>query len=158
MSPEVDQRLTRARAWFSARGQLPFEFQEETWSAYWSGKSGLLNAATGTGKTMAAWLGPVLEASGGEKRPGLRVVWVTPLRALARDLERSLMEPLTSLGSDWRVEQRTGDTSSARRARQTTKPPQALITTPESLSLLLTHAGAAQALSGMEALVVDEWH
>ena len=159
MPLEVDERLTRARAWFSTRGQLPFRFQEETWSAYWSGQSGLLNAATGTGKTMAAWLGPVLAASGEKKRPGgIRVVWVTPLRALARDLERSLIEPLTSLGCDWRVEQRTGDTSSARRARQTRKPPQALITTPESLSLFLTHAEAAQALSSLEALVVDEWH
>ena len=154
----VDDRLTRARAWFSARGHLPFAFQEEMWSAYWAGRSGLLNAATGTGKTMAAWLGPVLDLTRDRSRPGIRVVWVTPLRALARDLERSLMEPLQFLGSDWRVEQRTGDTSSARRARQKTRPPQALITTPESLSLLLSHADAAQAFANLEALVVDEWH
>jgi ATP-dependent Lhr-like helicase len=158
MPLEVDDRLKRARAWFAARGQVPFEFQEAMWSAYWSGESGLLNAATGTGKTMAAWLGPVLDAPREDRRPGIRVLWVTPLRALARDLERSLLEPLKSVGSAWRVEQRTGDTGSARRSRQTTHPPQALITTPESLSLLLTHADASPVLSTLEALVVDEWH
>ncbi len=137
---------------------MPFDFQEETWSAYCAGMSGLLNAATGTGKTMAAWLGPVLGTRADPGQPGIRVIWVTPLRALARDLERALMEPLQSLGCDWRVEQRTGDTGSAKRARQKTRPPQALITTPESLSLLLTHGDADQALSHLEALVVDEWH
>ncbi len=158
MGSENDDRLNRARACFSARGQVPFQFQEETWAAYWAGQSGLLNAATGTGKTMAAWLGPVLDTEEDKGPPGIRVVWVTPLRALARDLERALIEPLQSLGSAWRVEQRTGDTSSAKRARQKTRPPHALITTPESLSLLLTQSGAAQAFSNVQALIVDEWH
>jgi ATP-dependent helicase Lhr and Lhr-like helicase len=158
MFPELDERLRKARAWFATRGRTPFEFQESMWAAYWSGQSGLLNASTGTGKTLAAWLGPVLESCGQADRPGIRVIWVTPLRALARDLERALLEPLQYFGSKWRVEQRTGDTSSARRARQKTRPPQALITTPESLSLLLTHADMSQALSHLDLLVVDEWH
>jgi ATP-dependent Lhr-like helicase len=155
---DVEARLRRARQWFASRGRVPFDFQESMWEAYWSGQSGLLNASTGTGKTLAAWLGPLLESSEETARPGIRVVWVTPLRALARDLERALTEPLEFFGSKWRVEQRTGDTSSARRAKQKTRPPQALITTPESLSLLLTHADMAQALASLDVLVVDEWH
>jgi ATP-dependent Lhr-like helicase len=158
MASETDPRLQRARDWFKARGRQPFEFQEAMWQAYWAGESGLLNASTGTGKTLAAWLGPVLESHPQKDQPGFKVVWVTPLRALARDLERALLEPLEFFGSGWRVEQRTGDTSSARRAKQKARPPQALITTPESLSLLLTHADASQALSNVEVLVVDEWH
>ena len=158
MPVDADGRLQAAREWFKSRGREPFEFQETMWRAYWAGESGLLNASTGTGKTLAAWLGPVLENRSQQDQPGIKVVWVTPLRALARDLERALLEPLEFFGSTWRVEQRTGDTSSARRAKQKTRPPQALITTPESLSLLLTHADSEPALSNVEVLVVDEWH
>jgi ATP-dependent Lhr-like helicase len=156
-SVEIEKRLERARAWFSSRGQTPFEFQESMWRAYWAGESGLLNATTGTGKTLAAWMGPLLE-SAVSSEPGIRVVWVTPLRALARDLERALQQPLKFLGSPWRVEQRTGDTSSARRARQKVRPPEVLITTPESLSMLLTQNAMLPALSAVSAVIVDEWH
>jgi ATP-dependent Lhr-like helicase len=155
---EIDEKLQRARAWFSSLGRRPFDFQEATWCAYWSGQSGLLNATTGTGKTLAAWLGPLIDAGGEPRPPGIRVVWVTPLRALARDLERALQEPLAFFSPQWRIEQRTGDTSSSRRARQASRPPQVLITTPESLSLMLTHTAMVQALASVGALIVDEWH
>jgi ATP-dependent Lhr-like helicase len=158
MPVELEEKLERARAFLASRGRRPFEFQEATWSAYWAGQSGLLNAHTGTGKTLAAWLGPLIEAGDQVGGTGVRVVWVTPLRALARDLERALKEPLGFLGSKWRIEQRTGDTSSARRAKQATRPPQALITTPESLSLMLSHAALGQTLTNVDALIVDEWH
>ncbi|GAC1309622.1 MAG: ligase-associated DNA damage response DEXH box helicase [Steroidobacteraceae bacterium] len=158
MPDRVAERLHKARAWFATRGRQPFEFQEATWTAYWRGSSGLLNAGTGMGKTLAAWLGPLIEADDATARPGVRVLWVTPLRALARDLEGALREPLDFLGSRWRVEQRTGDTSSARRARQKTHPPETLITTPESLSLLLSYGTMLPALSNVDALIVDEWH
>ena len=158
MAAEIDLRLERARAWFGSRERAPFAFQEEVWRAYWRGESGLLNAGTGMGKTLAAWLGPLLESGPGPARPGIRVLWITPLRALARDLETALCEPLGFFGSAWRVEQRTGDTSSARRAKQKARPPQALITTPESLSLLLTYPDMQAALSDVDALIVDEWH
>jgi ATP-dependent Lhr-like helicase len=155
---EVEARIGRARAWFAYRGQTPFDFQESMWRAYWAGESGLLNATTGTGKTLAAWMGPLLEANTAAGATGIRVLWVTPLRALARDLERALQEPLQFLGLPWRVEQRTGDTSSARRARQTARPPEALVTTPESLSLLLTQSSMLRALSTVRVIIVDEWH
>lgn len=151
-------KLERAREWFAARGRRSFEFQEATWSAYWSGESGLLNANTGTGKTLAAWLGPLLDGGDDIRRSGIRVLWVTPLRALARDLEQALREPLAFFGSKWRIEQRTGDTSWARRAKQASRPPEVIITTPESLSLMLTHTAMTEALSTVNALIVDEWH
>jgi ATP-dependent Lhr-like helicase len=158
MAVETCARLSRARAWFASRNRTAFDFQEAMWHAYWNGESGLLNAGTGMGKTMAAWLGPLLESGDQAERPHIRVIWLTPLRALARDLEAALCEPLQFLDSSWRVEQRTGDTSTARRARQVKNPPQALITTPESLSLMLSHAHMLPALECVDALIVDEWH
>lgn len=151
------QRVARARQWFAAQGRQSFGFQEEVWQAYWKGESGLLNAGTGTGKTLAAWLGPVLESA---DRPatGMQLLWITPLRALARDLEKALTGPLAALGCKWRVEQRTGDTSSSKRAKQRTRPPEALITTPESLSVLLSHADSSTQLESVHTVIVDEWH
>jgi ATP-dependent helicase Lhr and Lhr-like helicase len=128
------------------------------WLAYWRGESGLLNAATGTGKTLAAWFGPLLEPDPAASEAGVRVLWITPLRALARDLVAALREPLASERPAWRVEERTGDTSSALRARQRAKPPHALVTTPESLSVVLSRADMIPALRNVRALIVDEWH
>src|SRR5690349_8416916 len=106
--------------WFSRHGWTPFPFQEEVWRAYLAGESGLVHAATGTGKTYAAWLGPVLEwlrdypvrpRRKAEAAPPLRVLWITPLRALAGDTEAALRAPVEDFGLPWTVESRTGDTS-----------------------------------------------
>jgi ATP-dependent helicase Lhr and Lhr-like helicase len=150
-----EPRLARAQAWLRARGREPFAFQQQAWSAHWAGESGLINAGTGSGKTLAAWLGPLLTDA---QSDGLQVLWITPLRALAADLELALSEPLRELRPDWRVEQRTGDTSASVRARQRRKPPQALITTPESLSVLLSYEGAQEQLGHLSTVIVDEWH
>ena len=158
MLPEAHRPLDRARQWFASQARTPFDFQESMWRAYWRGESGLLNAGTGTGKTLAAWLGPVLDENAQSQAWGIKVLWVTPLRALARDLVGALREPLPSLNPKWRVEERTGDTSSTRRARQVSKPPDALVTTPESLSVMLSRADMVPALSGVHVLIVDEWH
>lgn len=153
------------RKWFAEHEWEPFAFQEEVWSAYRAGESGLIHAATGTGKTYAAWMGPLLEwlrdYPGATRRAGappLRVLWVTPLRALAADTEAALRAPLVDLGIPWTLETRTGDTPAAIRARQRTRLPTALITTPESLSLLLTREDAAAIFADLECVVVDEWH
>jgi len=167
-------------AWFAHKGWQPFAFQREAWEAYSVGHSGLIHASTGTGKTLAAWLGPVVEGlmeeqpreqgsrGAGEKRlspkrrrslaPPLRVLWITPLRALAGDTELSLREPVEQLGLNWTVERRTGDTSSALRARQKERLPTALVTTPESLSLLLSWPGARERFADLRCVIVDEWH
>ena len=152
--------LPNLDAWFAARGWTPFPFQRAAWAAYLAGESGLIHAATGTGKTYAAWFGPVAEAlsHGDAGPPGLRVLWITPLRALAADTAAALQAPLASLGLPWRVETRTGDTSAAIRARQRRQLPEALVTTPESLSLLLARDDAAALCAGLRCVVVDEWH
>lgn len=153
------------RGWFAEQGWAPFEFQEKMWRAYLAGESGLIHAATGTGKTYAAWLGPVMEwlrdypaAPRRGPAPPLRVLWITPLRALAADTEDALRAPIEDLGIPWTVEARTGDTPAPVRARQRTRLPTALITTPESLTLLLTREDSAELFADLQCIVVDEWH
>jgi ATP-dependent Lhr-like helicase len=157
--------------WFASRGWTPFEFQREAWRAYRDGESGLVHASTGTGKTLAAWGGPISEwldeqshtavprkPVRRDRAPALRVVWITPLRALAADTEEALRRPLDDLGIPWTLESRTGDTTPAMRARQSRRLPTALITTPESLSLLLTRPDVAEVFADLRAVIVDEWH
>lgn len=154
------------REWFRLHDWSPFPFQEEVWRAYLAGESGLVHAATGTGKTYAAWLGPVLEwlrdypvrPPRRQPAPPLRVLWVTPLRALAADTEAALRAPVEDLGLPWTVESRTGDTPARIRARQRERLPTALVTTPESLELLLTREDAPTLFDHLELVVVDEWH
>lgn len=149
----------RADAWMAARGWVPFAFQREVWGAQAEGHSGLLHASTGSGKTYAVWLG-LLDAlaQDAERSPALRVLWITPMRALAADSARALQAPLDDLAPGWTLGLRTGDTASAERARQDRRLPTALVTTPESLSLLLSRPDARERLGGVRAVVVDEWH
>ena len=145
--------------YFAERGWTPFAYQREVWAAYREGRSGLIHSATGTGKTLAAWLGPAAEAlEEGDAGNALRVLWITPLRALAADTAASLMEPLSALGLPWTVELRTGDTSSAVRKRQATRLPTALVTTPESLCIMLATPGVSERFAELRLVVCDEWH
>ncbi|MEY3458957.1 MAG: hypothetical protein RL215_2114, partial [Planctomycetota bacterium] len=157
--------LAKLTDWFSARDWRVFPFQKQAWEAWLEGRSGLIHATTGTGKTLAAWLGPVAEAlAEAERTPAtladgpLRVLWITPLRALALDTLHALREPLTELGLLWTVESRTGDTSAAERRRQQQRLPRVLVTTPESLSLLLTRSDAQHQFRELRGVVCDEWH
>ncbi|MDB6171429.1 MAG: putative ATP-dependent helicase Lhr [Chthoniobacteraceae bacterium] len=153
-------------AWFRKQEWKPFPFQKETWNAYLAGKSGLVHAPTGLGKTYAVWGGPLLDwleknpkrAEWPKKAEPIHVLWLTPLRALANDTAESLRAPLTGLGIPWNVELRTGDTTSAVRQRQRTRFPTVLITTPESLSLLLSHPDTREKFATLQCVVVDEWH
>jgi ATP-dependent helicase Lhr and Lhr-like helicase len=146
--------------WFADNGWQAFDFQREVWQAYLDGESGLVHSATGSGKTLAAWLGPLAEwmAEGVTDTPRLRVLWITPMRALATDTVLSMQRAVTGLALPWTVGLRTGDTGSAERARQARKLPSALVTTPESLSLMLSNADAREKLSDLRLVVVDEWH
>jgi ATP-dependent helicase Lhr and Lhr-like helicase len=141
--------------WMRSHGWEPFRFQQEAWQAYREGKSGLIYSATGTGKTLAAWLGPLSES---DSSSGLQVLWITPLRALSNDTQKSLELPLADLAPGWRVEIRTGDTSSAAKSKQAKDMPQALVTTPESLSLLISRENHRELFSGLRCIIVDEWH
>ena len=140
--------------WFKTRGWKPFPFQRAVWRHYAAGQEGLIHAATGTGKTYAAWLAALHEPPGDK----LRVLWITPLRALAGDTLESLRAPVVDLQLGWRVEARTGDTPTSVRQKQLRKMPHALITTPESLSLLLSYEETRASFSGLRMVVVDEWH
>ncbi|MBA6067853.1 ligase-associated DNA damage response DEXH box helicase [Pseudomonas mosselii] len=162
------KRPRPSSTWFAERGWKPFAFQKEVWQAVDQGESGLLHAATGAGKTYAVWFAaldrfvqPAALTTRGARKPALApltVLWITPMRALAADTAKALQAPLDALGIDWRVGLRTGDTGSAERARQGRRLPSALVTTPESLTLLLTQASAREAFASLRMVVVDEWH
>jgi ATP-dependent Lhr-like helicase len=147
-------------AWFAERGWKPFPFQRKVWKAFERGESGLLHAATGAGKTYALWMAALLRGMRGQSAPGagLRVLWITPMRALAADTMKALEAPAATLLPSWTGGLRTGDTGSAERARQTRNLPSVLVTTPESLTLLLSAADAQARFRQLDAVIVDEWH
>lgn len=160
-----------AEAWFKACGWKPFAFQKQAWKAHLDRKNILVHSATGTGKTLAAWLGPLLNwlddpldeslwsrTRGRPNSPPLLALWVTPLRALAGDTFVSLERAIDGLGVPWSLESRTGDTSSSTKQRQRTRLPTALVTTPESLTLLLSYPESANQFRYLRSVVVDEWH
>lgn len=141
----------------AARGWLVQDFQRRAWAAQARGESGLIHAPTGTGKTLAAWGGAV-NHHGKDIPPPLSYLWITPLKALAADSCASLNRPLEWLNADWRMHLRTGDTSTATRQRLDRQPPAGLVTTPESLSLMLSHARQEARLNRLDTVYVDEWH
>jgi ATP-dependent Lhr-like helicase len=144
-------------AWFQKQGWQPLPFQVETWQAYLSGKSGLIQVPTGSGKTYAAVMGAIasiLESPG----TGLQLLYITPLRALSRDIEQSILKPIQEMGWQLKVESRTGDTSSSKKARQLKNMPDILITTPESLALMLSYEAAKQRFQSLRCVILDEWH
>jgi len=157
--PQVEIDLSHAENWFQSKGWKSFPFQRKTWTAYLSGKSGLLNAPTGSGKTYAIWLGAVLEALIDPKlAKGLQIIWVTPLRALAKDIQAAMQEVSDDLQLGWNIALRTGDTTQAERQRQKKHMPEAMVTTPESIHILLAQKDAVKTFSSVKAVIVDEWH
>ena len=148
------------RAWFASQAWSPFPFQEAVWASYARGESGLIHAPTGMGKTYAAWLGPLVFGPAGtiDAPPPLGVMWLTPLRALAQDTGLALARAAATLQPHWTVDVRTGDTAASARARQERRLPTALVTTPESLSLLLSRDDWRERFAALTTVVVDEWH
>jgi len=151
--------------WLKSRKRKPFPFQEETWASYLEGYSGLVNAPTGFGKTYSVFLAPIIaylnEEGNGSKRKGklgLRVIWITPLRSLAKDLARAMEEALFQLDVDWRVGVRNGDTSVSEKQKQKRAMPQVLLITPESLHLLLAQKNNDNIFDDLTCIVADEWH
>lgn len=149
--------LELIRRWFSSQGYTPFPYQEAAWQAYREGHSGLLHVPTGAGKTYSAYMGPLSELME-NPQDGLQILVITPLRALSRDMQKALEAPIRDLNLPFRVESRTGDTSSTARARQKKSPPHVLITTPESMNLLLSYEDAEEKFASVKAVIVDEWH
>ncbi len=147
--------------WFEQKSWKILPFQADVWQNMAQGRSGLLHATTGAGKTLAVGLG-ALQAL--PRNDGLTLLWITPMRALAADTALALSAAFTQLHALepsaplWSVAMRTGDTSAKDRASQSRNPPTVLITTPESLSLMLSQPHAHQALGRLGGIVVDEWH
>ncbi|MAM85785.1 MAG: DNA ligase-associated DEXH box helicase [unclassified Hahellaceae] len=146
-------------AWFDARGWRPAAFQLETAEAFTAGRSGLLHAPTGSGKTVAALLGPLSKAlDEGQAGGRIQILWVTPLRALATDTTNAIRTMVAELLPDWQVMKRSADTSASERQKIRRRLPEVLVTTPESLSLLLSYPDSQQQFSSLQVCVVDEWH
>ncbi len=150
-------RLKPVLDWFEKQGWQPLPFQLETWQAYLQGESGMIQVPTGSGKTYAAVMGPILDML---QTPGtgLQLLYITPLRSLSRDIEQSILRPVQEMGWNLRVESRTGDTSASKRTRQLKNMPDVLITTPESLSLMLSYKDVKERFKSLRAVVLDEWH
>lgn len=151
--------------WLEAKGFRPFTFQEETWQHILTGESGLVNAPTGCGKTFSVFLGVLIRyisehPSDYRKRKnnGLQLIWITPLRALAKDIGRAMEEVLAELDIPWKVGIRNGDTPVAERTRQKKQVPEILLITPESLHLLLAQKGYPSLFQSLQLIAVDEWH
>ncbi len=153
------------RDWLAAKGLRPFPFQEEAWAAWGRGESGLVNAPTGFGKTFSIFLAAVIDWINQHpqdykklKGSGLQLLWVTPLRALAKDIHRAMDIALAELEIPWRVGVRNGDTSVSERGKQTKNAPEILIITPESLHLLLATKNHESIFQDLKGIAVDEWH
>ena len=156
---ELKGRLKPINTWFDRQGWTPLPFQIETWNAYLSGRSGLIQVPTGSGKTFAAVMGPVARMlNEADESKGIRLLYITPLRALSRDLALAIREPIKAMNWPLRVGIRNGDSSSSERSKQLKSPPQILVTTPESLTLLLSNSKAEELFAGLDTVILDEWH
>jgi ATP-dependent Lhr-like helicase len=158
------QLIKLANDWFKSQSWNSFAFQKDSWKAFLEGKHGLLNAPTGSGKTYALWIPIVLDYIRQnpdyktKHNPGLKAIWITPLRALSVEIEQAANRFAEEIGSGLTVGIRTGDTSQKIRAAQKRKMPDLLITTPESLQLLLSSKGYEKTFKDLNAIVIDEWH
>lgn len=160
-----DKRLQVGLDYFERKGWKPFEFQTNTWKDYLAGKSGLLNAPTGSGKTFALWFPPILDyilqhpdTWQQPQKNGIQIIWVTPLRALAQDIQKAMQAVCDDIGLPWKVAVRNGDTSTKDRQLQKKTPPECLVTTPETLHILLAQQDNPKLFKELKAIVVDEWH
>jgi ATP-dependent helicase Lhr and Lhr-like helicase len=152
-------------SWFTTLNMKPFSFQEEAWQHIINKRSGLVNAPTGCGKTFSVFLGAIIDFinnnSGDyahKKKNGLQLLWVTPLRALAKDIGRAMEEVIEGLGMQWQIGSRNGDTPISERQKQKRQMPEVLIITPESMHLLLAQKDYAEVFTSLKIIAVDEWH
>jgi ATP-dependent helicase Lhr and Lhr-like helicase len=151
--------------WLASKGLQPFLFQQQTWQHIILQQSGIVNAPTGCGKTFAVFLGALIEFINNNpsqyktaQKNGLQLIWITPLRALAKDIGRAMEEAIAALGMQWKVGIRNGDTSIADRQKQKKQFPEVLIITPESLHLFLAQKDYPNLLTHLKIIAVDEWH
>ncbi len=146
-------------SWFTGQKWTPQDFQKECWTAYSEGKNGMLHAPTGSGKTYALWGGILQETLKNKQTPkGLQALWITPLRALAVEIQQATQRMTTDLCPGLKVDLRTGDSTQNERTRQKRSPSFGLITTPESLHVLISNKEHQRYFENVQVVVVDEWH
>lgn len=152
-------------AWLESKGHQPFLFQQQTWQHIINKKSGLVNAPTGCGKTFSVFIASVIQFINdnpanyqAKKKNGLQLLWITPLRALAKDIGRAMEEVVADLGMQWEVAIRNGDTPVSERQKQKRQMPEVLLITPESLHLLLAQKNNTEIFHQLKIIAVDEWH
>lgn len=150
--------INKANAWFKVKGWQPNTFQLQAWEAYYAGHSGLLNAPTGTGKTYALLIPIVQSLIQLSPIKGIKAIWITPIRALSKEIKISAERLIQDWNLELTVAIRTGDSSSLERQQQKKNPPDILITTPESWHILLSQKGYEDYFTNLKAVVVDEWH
>jgi ATP-dependent Lhr-like helicase len=159
MHAELKIRMKHAIDWFHRQNWKPLPYQEEAWSAFLDGKNGLVNAPTGSGKTYSILLPAILQnLDHSATRKGPIIIWITPIRALAREIAQASERALAEMNINWSVGIRTGDTSTADRKSQWSKSPEILITTPESIHVMMATKGYYQYFSNLRGIVADEWH
>ncbi|MEP7108333.1 MAG: ligase-associated DNA damage response DEXH box helicase [Ferruginibacter sp.] len=153
------------RQWLTAKGLHPFLFQEQCWQHIIDGENGLVNAPTGCGKTFSVFLGAIIDFINchpvnyqTKNNNGLQLIWITPLRALAKDIGRAMEDVISGLGMNWKVAIRNGDTTTSERQKQKKQMPEVLIITPESLHLLLAQKNYPEVFKTLKIIAVDEWH
>ncbi|UOU97521.1 ligase-associated DNA damage response DEXH box helicase [Chryseobacterium daecheongense] len=148
------------RQWMEEKGMSPFTFQTETWRKFGNGYSGMVVAPTGFGKTFSVFLALVSDfLSHPEKyKKGLKMIWITPLRSLSKDIAKAMQEAIDEIGLDWVVGVRNGDTDPKVRQQQVKNMPEILVVTPESIHLLLGQKNHDKFFQNLHCVVVDEWH
>ncbi len=155
--------LDFARTWFDANKWKVYPFQMKAWKAFLEKKSGIVNAPTGSGKTYSLFI-PILldyikrKEIDDEAVTGLQCIWISPIRALTKEIKLAAERAIDGLGLDWRVGVRSGDTPTAERKKQFEDPPQLLITTPESLHIILCNKNHKKLLKNTKSIIIDEWH
>ena len=151
--------MNKITDWFKDQKWKPQTFQKECWKAYLKGKSGMLHAPTGSGKTYAIWGGILQEALQEKKQiVGIHAIWITPLRALAVEIQCAMQKISNDLDPNISIALRTGDTSQSERAKQKRNPSFGLVTTPESLHVLISAKDHIKKFHNLKVIVVDEWH
>jgi ATP-dependent Lhr-like helicase len=159
MELEKSKGYKQVNKWLKKTQRKPFKFQTDAWQYYAEGYSGLINAPTGFGKTFSVFLAVVIdEINKKADKPGLKLIWITPLRSLAKDLARAMREVCTALELNWHVGIRNGDTPQDEKLKQKKQMPEVLIITPESIHLLLAQKNTFSFFDTLQCIVADEWH
>ncbi|GAB5563114.1 MAG: ligase-associated DNA damage response DEXH box helicase [Winogradskyella sp.] len=146
--------------WMAEKGQAPFPYQLQTWQRYSNGYSGMVVAPTGFGKTFSVFLAVVIDYLNqpNQYSKGLKLLWISPLRSLAKDLAKAMAEAVDEIGLDWSVQVRNGDTPTAVRRKQERLMPDVLLTTPETMHLLFSQKKNSKWFSNVKCVAIDEWH